>query len=174
MLAIFFWVSLLNRPAWKASGFLVCVDSVLIINIPYGQSSAKHTVIYRVLQNILAFLAPTIEYSCKHKIYILYFHTIFSDVQNNASIASLRLAVAAAQHGAVNVEEAVAGGVAAEEARLVAVVDGEAVAVAEAEVAVLVPDRAVAVPAALVVHRHPVGPILPVSDDSLQNQEVRK
>ena len=124
----------------------------------------------RVLQNILAFLAPTIEYSCKHKIYILYFHTIFSDVQNNSS---LRLAVAAAQHGAVNVEEAVAGGVAAEEARLVAVVDGEAVAVAEAEVAVLVPDRAVAVPAALVVHRHPVGPILPVSDDSLQNQEVR-
>ena len=109
-----------------------------------------------------------------NKIYILlYFHTIFSDVQNNASIASLRLAVAAAQHGAVNVEEAVAGGVAAEEARLVAVVDGEAVAVAEAEVAVLVPDRAVAVPAALVVHRHPVGPILPVSDDSLQNQEVR-
>ena len=106
-----------------------------------------------------------------NKIYILYFHTIFSDVQNNAS---LRLAVAAAQHGAVNVEEAVAGGVAAEEARLVAVVDGEAVAVAEAEVAVLVPDRAVAVPAALVVHRHPVGPILPVSDDSLQNQEVRK
>ena len=106
-----------------------------------------------------------------NKIYILYFHTIFSDVQNNAS---LRLAVAAAQHGAVNVEEAVAGGVAAEEARLVAVVDGEAVAVAEAEVAVLVPDRAVAVPAALVVHRHPVGPILPVSNDSLQNQEVRE
>ena len=106
-----------------------------------------------------------------NEIYILYFHTIFSDAQNNAS---LRLAVAAAQHGAVNVEEAVAGGVAAEEARLVSVVDGEAVAVAEAEVAVLVPDRAVAVPAALVVHRHPVGPILPVSDDSLQNQEVRK
>ena len=105
-----------------------------------------------------------------NKIYILYFHTIFFDVQK---YANLRLAVAAAQHGAVNVEEAVAGGVAAEEARLVAVVDGEAVAVAEAEVAVLVPDRAVAVPAALVVHRHPVGPILPVSDDSLQNQEVR-
>ena len=77
--------------------------------------------------------------------------------------------VTAREHGALYVEVTITGGVPTEQSRLLAVIQGQSVAVAEPEVPVLVPDGAVAVAGALVVHCHPVGTVRAVSYDALQS-----
>ena len=77
--------------------------------------------------------------------------------------------VTAREHGALYVEVTITGGVPTEQSRLLAVIQGQSVAVAEPEVPVLVPDGAVAVAGALVVHSHPVGTVRAVSYDALHS-----
>merc|ERR1719411_1539812 len=77
------------------------------------------------------------------------------------------------QHGALNVHKSVAGGVSTKQSCLMSIVNGESVAVSKSEVSVLVEDGSVTVSAALVVHGHPVGAILAVSNNSLRRSSRR-
>ena len=76
------------------------------------------------------------------------------------------------QHVALNVHEPVTRGVSTKQSRLVSIINGESVAVAKSEVSVLVEDGSVTVSAALVVHGHPVGAILAVSNNSLIENNI--
>ena len=71
------------------------------------------------------------------------------------------------EHGALDVQVSVTSGVSAEQPGLVTIVHHEPVAVAQPQVAVLIPDGPVTVPAALIVHSDPVRPVLAISDNAL-------
>merc|ERR1740128_947337 len=74
--------------------------------------------------------------------------------------------VAAGQHGAFNVEVSGAGGVAAEQPRLMAVVDKEPVAVAKTKVAIEVGDSSSTVARSFVINGDPVA-VLELSPTSM-------
>ena len=97
------------------------------------------------------------------KLFIVIFY--YQLTCNKASC--LDSAVTATEHGALDVQVSVTGGVSAEQPGLESVIHHQPVAVAEPQVAVLVPDGPVTVSAALVIHSDPVRPVLTISDDAL-------